>query len=127
MSKNLLIGTAMIGATIALIWASGARAEPEAMTGPFCKSADALEEGWQYFADHNEALVPDVLGYLNEKHGEKFCGFGTLYGERKEDVKTSDVGRKHWVSRVALVGIPGDYYLSFGDPMEAPPSEAPKS
>lgn len=117
MSRNLLIGTAMIGATIAIIWISGAKAEPGPMTGPFCKSADAIEEGWQYFAEHEGATIPEVLASLNEKHGEKFCGYGTLYGERKEDVSNSEVGRKHWISRVALVGIDETYYLSFGDPI----------
>lgn len=112
----------MVVGTAALIWAANAKAEEQMITGPFCKTAEALETGWQYFADHAGATVPEVLAFVNGKLGEGTCGYGSFPAERKEDVKESDIGSKHYVSRVVfkLEDGPHEVFMGFGKPYADP-------
>lgn len=115
MNRYLLTTAAMV-LSAALWWAPTAKAA--SMTGPFCKTAEALEEGYQYFSEHKDATVPEVLSYVNGKDGPYTCSFGTVTGERKEDIKTSELGMKHTISRIAVAGESVEVYMAFNDSMD---------
>lgn len=141
MRRNLLIGGAMIAVTVALIWANHAKAEPQAASGAYCKTAEAMEEGWKYFGEHGGG-GKDVVDAINAKLGEGTCGIGHVMIDRKEDVISESMvgGSKHWVSHVELtaecsMGVcalhePRKMFMSFGDQTdykEAAPSGDTKS
>jgi hypothetical protein len=97
MFRNMLIGGLMIASTIALMWASGARAEEEELerfAGLVCKTPEGVKA---VFAIHGKTLESSVatlvseIRAVNEKEGTEDCNFRQIMEQDQEVVSNF-----HW-------------------------------
>lgn len=103
MSRNYLIGGLMVAGTIALIWASGARAEPGPMAGVNCKTVDGVKDAWDFISKTPDITMGELTAHFDEK---KDCVFDHYIGEVKEKAdEVTALGERHIISHMQKLAI----------------------
>lgn len=103
MSRNYLIGGLMVAGTIALIWASGAKAEPGPMAGVNCKTVEGVKDAWAFIEKSSDITMGELTAHFAEK---KDCVFDHYVGEVKEPVdEVTALGERHIISHMQKLAI----------------------